>query len=81
MTLKEIYLEKRDIRESEIPEEWKASFNRFIFGSTCTADTNEDGYVKEFIYYGYDFRIWYRQNQEAIERDEKIETLLRSNNT
>lgn len=72
MTLKEIYEENRDVRESEIPKEWMESFNNFMFGSTCLAETNEDGSVKEFIYYACDFRAWYYKNQEAIERDIKI---------
>jgi hypothetical protein len=75
--LKEIYEEKRDVRESEIPKQWMESFNRFMFGSTCYAETNEDGSVKEFIYYTCDFRMWYGQNREAIERDIKIEEALK----
>jgi hypothetical protein len=76
-TLKEIYEENRDVRESEIPKEWMESFNRFMFGSTCCAETNEDGSIKEFIYYACDFRGWYHQNQEAIERDIKIAEALK----
>ena len=75
--LKEIYEEGRDIRESEIPEIWQESFNQFMFGQTCCAETNEDGTIKEFIYYGCDFRIWYHQNKEAIERDIKIDETLK----
>lgn len=75
--LKEIYEEKRDIKESEIPEIWKESFNRFMFGQTCGAETDEDGSIKEFIYYACDFRIWYSQNREAIERDIKIDETLK----
>ena len=76
-TLKEIYEEKRDVRESEIPKEWMDSFGRFMFGSTCYAETNEDGSIKEFVYYACDFRGWYHQNQEAIERDIKIAEALK----
>lgn len=72
MTLKEIYEANIDIKESQIPEEWKESFSKFILGSTCLVETNEDGSVKEFIYYACDFRSWYFQNQKAIERDIKI---------
>lgn len=72
MTLKELYNANIDVRESQIPQEWKESFNKFIFGSTCLADVNEDGTVKEYIYYACDFRAWYFQNQKAIERDIKI---------
>jgi hypothetical protein len=77
MTLKEIYEEKRDIRESEIPEIWQESFNQFMFGQTCQAETNEDGSIKEFIYYACDFRIWYNRNREAIERDIRIDETLK----
>ena len=72
MTLKELYNANVDVRDSQIPEEWKESFNKFIMGSTCLADVNEDGTVKEYIYYACDFRSWYFQNQKAIERDIKI---------
>ena len=75
-SLKEIFEEKRDIKESEIPDIWKESFNLFMFGQTCCAETNEDGSIKEFIYYASDFRSWYYQNQKAIERDIQINKLL-----
>jgi len=76
-SLKEIYEENRDIRESEIPKQWMESFNSFMFGSTCSAEMNEDGSIKEFIYYACDYRAWYHQNKEAIERDIKIEEALK----
>lgn len=74
--LKKIYEEGRDIRESEIPEIWRESFNKFMFGQTCCAETNEDGSIKEYIYYACDFRIWYSKNKEAIERDINIDDIL-----
>jgi hypothetical protein len=76
MTLKEIYESGKDVRESQIPEFWRESFNQFMFGSTCQAETNEDGTVKEFIYYSHDFRGWYHQNQKEIERDLKINQVI-----
>ena len=76
--LKEILEERRDIKESEIPNFWKESFNQFMFGQTCCAEYEEDGRtIKEFIYYACDFRIWYNQNREAIERDIKIDETLK----
>lgn len=76
--LKEIYEERRDIKESEIPKYWMESFNRFMMGQTCYADYEEDGKtIKEFIYFACDFRIWYNQNKEVIERDIKIEDTLK----
>jgi hypothetical protein len=78
MTLKEIYEEGRDIRDSEIPDIWKDSFNRFMLGQTCSVEYEEDGRtIKEFIYYACDFRIWYNQNKAVIERDIKIEETLK----
>lgn len=73
MTLKEIYDPKENVREFQIPEDQKESFNQFIFGSTCLADFDEDGKAKELVYYSHDFRMWYHQNQKAIERDIKID--------
>lgn len=75
MTLRELYNANIDVRESQIPEQWLESFNKFMMGSTCLADVNEDGTVKEFIYYACDFRAWYFKNQQAIERDLKIDEI------
>lgn len=77
MNLKELYESNVDVKDSQIPEDWKESFNQFIFGQTCQAEMNKDGTVKEFIYYSQDFRIWYHQNQDAIEREIKIENVLK----
>jgi hypothetical protein len=77
MTLKELYDANVDVRESQIPVEWRESFFKFMMGSTCSAETNEDGSVKEFIYYACDFRGWYFQNKEAIERDIKIDNIVK----
>jgi hypothetical protein len=75
--LKQVYESGRDVRDSDIPEIWKESFGNFMMGQTCQAETNEDGSVKEFIYYACDFRIWYFQNKEAIERDIKIDQVIK----
>ena len=75
--LKQVYEEGRDVRDSDIPQEWKESFGKFMMGQTCQAETNEDGSVKEFIYYACDFRIWYFQNKEVIERDIKIDQVIK----
>lgn len=81
MNLKELYEANVDVRESQIPEEWKESFNKFIFGSTCLADVDENGNIKEFIYYACDFRGWYFQNKEVIERDIKINQICKEENS
>jgi hypothetical protein len=75
--LKQVYAEGRDVRDSDIPQIWKESFGKFMMGQTCQAETNEDGTVKEFIYYSHDFRMWYHQNEEAIERDIKIDQVIK----
>jgi hypothetical protein len=81
MNLKELYDANVDVRESQIPVEWRESFFKFMMGSTCSAETNEDGSVKEFIYYACDFRGWYFQNKEAIERDIKIDEICKEENS
>jgi hypothetical protein len=81
MNLKELYEANIDVRESQIPVEWRESFFKFMMGSTCSAETNEDGSVKEFIYYACDFRGWYFQNKEAIERDIKIDEICKEENS
>lgn len=73
--LRQVYIEGRDVKDSDIPEEWKESWFKFIMGQTCQVEVDEDGKVKEFIYYSHDFRIWYHQNQKAIERDIKIDQI------
>jgi hypothetical protein len=74
--LKDLYDSNQDVRDSEIPQEWKESFNRFMFGQACLADTDESGKVSEFIYYYCDFRQWYNMNRAAIERDETINKII-----
>lgn len=77
MTLKEIYDSNKDVRESQIPESWRNSFNEFMFGSTCMVDYREDGSIKDFIYYAQDFRQWYNQNRKEIERELKIDKVIK----
>lgn len=93
MNLKELYDRKyqmgsqinNSVRESDIPKEWKESFNRFMNGKTCMIKKDEynrnksDG-KKENIYYSHDFRRWYEDNQIQIERDLKINKIINSKN-
>lgn len=74
--LKEVYDAGIDVRDSYIPEKWRKSFDNFIMGQACYAETKEDG-TREFIYYSHDFRRWYHDNQVAIERDIKIDNVLK----
>ena len=78
MNLKEVFESKKDVRDSDIPNEWKESFNQFMMGQACQVETNEDGSIKEFIYYFHDFSRWYYMNQQTIERDIKINDVLKS---
>jgi len=75
--LKQVYESGRDVRDSDIPQIWKESFGNFMMGQTCQAEIDEDGKVKEFIYYSHDFRRWYHQNEESIERDIKIDQVIK----
>ena len=75
MKLVQIYAEGGDIKDSEIPDEWRESWNKFIMGQTCMIETNEEG-VRETVYYSHDFRKWYHMNQTAIERDSRINDIL-----
>ena len=77
MTLKELYDRGTDIREFEIPEKWRKSFNEFMLGSTCLADVDENGNVVSYVYYSHDFRRWNHINQVEIERDEKIDSIIK----
>lgn len=74
MTLQQLYYTNRDIRDSEIPDEWKESFYKFMYGKTHTSDIF-DG-VEEYVYYASDFRSWYFNNRTSIERDIKISEIL-----
>lgn len=75
-TLTELYKANVDVRDSLIPEKWKDSFNKFIWGSTCYKTENPDTGEMEFCYFSVDFRRWYYQNEKAILRDEKIDSVI-----
>lgn len=76
MSLIELYNSGEDVRGCQIPDKWRESFNQFMFGQTCLGEYKEDG-TFEFIYFSSDFRIWYNQNRLLIERDEKINEILK----
>ena len=76
MNLKEIYDSGEDVRESQIPEKWKVSFDKFMFGQGCLADLNDDKTIKEYIYFSVDFRRWYFQNEREILRDINIDKII-----
>jgi len=76
MTATELYNRETDVKSYEIPEKWKDSFNKFMFGSTMGADVDENGKVLNYVYYRIDFRYWYWENEDIIKRDEKIDTII-----
>lgn len=80
MTIEELYHANVDVKESQIPAEWRESFLAFIFGSACSAEVDDCGNIKEYIYYACDFKSWYLQNRQVIERDIKIDIILNENN-
>jgi hypothetical protein len=69
--LREIYESGENVNESQIPEKWKKSFNLFMLGQTCLIANDE------FIFYSSDFRRWYNINKLEIERDEKINSIIK----
>jgi len=76
MNLKEIYDSGEDVRKSQIPEKWKESFDKFMFGQGCFAELNDDETIKEYIYFSQDFRMWYFQNEKEILRDINIDIII-----
>jgi hypothetical protein len=76
MNLKEIYDSGEDVRKSQIPEKWKESFEKFMFGQGCFAELNDDETIKEYIYFSQDFRMWYFKNEKEILRDIKIDNII-----
>ncbi len=70
ITLTELYKSGVDVRDCYIPDRWRDSFNNFIMGQACYMLDNE------FCYYSGDFARWYYMNKLAIERDEKIDSII-----
>ena len=76
-TLKELFDANVDVRDSFIPEHWRESFDKFMYGQGCLMEDKLDGSgEKEFVYFSCDFRRWYYQNQLAIEREIKIKSII-----
>ena len=75
MSLRDLYESGYDVRDSQIPLEWKESFSRFMFGSNCMIMFGDDG-SPEFVYHSYDFKRWYDQNSVMIDRSTKIGLII-----
>jgi hypothetical protein len=77
MNLKELFESGFDVTESQIPFDWRESFNHFMTGQTCYLVDKSDGSgEKEFVYFSHDFRFWYIQNKTQIERDVRLSELI-----
>lgn len=76
MNAKELYDRGTDVKDYEIPEKWKDSFTKFMFGSTCYADVDEENQVINYVYYIWDFKRWYHINKTQIEREEKLDIII-----
>ena len=75
--LKELFDANVDVRDSFIPEYWRPSFDKFIYGQSCLMEEKLDGSgEKEFVYFASDFQRWYYQNQAVIERELKINQII-----
>ena len=76
-TLKELFDANVDVRDSYIPEHWRSSFDKFIYGQGCLMEDKLDGSgEKEYVYFACDFQRWYYQNQAVIERELKINQII-----
>ena len=52
MNLKELFESGFDVTESQIPFDWRESFNHFMTGQTCYLVDKSDGSgEKEFVYF------------------------------
>lgn len=72
MDLRKLYLSGDNIKFDDIPENWRKNFNDFMIGQTCLLDDNG----KEIVY-SHDFRVWYHLNKKAIERNIKIDDVVK----
>jgi hypothetical protein len=71
MILTQLYNKKENIEISSIPNEWKESFEKFMYGQTYYIDADTG---KEMAYYS-DYARWYFRNKKAIIREEKIDQI------
>ena len=71
MILTELINKRENIKFSDIPLEWRESFNRFMYGQTYykDIDTGED------MAYYTDYARWYYANKSKIVREEKIDQI------
>jgi len=71
MILTQLIKERKDIKFSDIPTEWKDSFNEFMYGQTYykDMDTNEE------MAYFQDYARWYFKYEDRIIREEKIDQI------
>lgn len=68
-TLTDLLNSNELIKESDIPEKFRKSFNEFMYGQTCQFENGE------FLHYHWDFSRWYYINEQEIKRFEKLNEL------
>lgn len=71
MILTQLIKEGKDIRFSDIPDGWRDSFDRFMYGQTMYIDTD----TNEHMAYFTDYARWYFKNENQIVREEKIDQI------
>ncbi len=67
----DLYNLKKDVIIDDLPDGWRDSLNRFLFGSTI--GISDDG---KYIAWYCDYKRWYYENQTAIERESKINKIV-----
>jgi len=67
----DLYNLKQDVIIDDLPDGWRESLNRFLFGSTV--GITDDG---RHIAWYRDYKMWYYENQIAIERESKINNII-----
>lgn len=71
-SINKLLSDKKDVKFSDIPLEWQDSFRKFMFGSTIYGDENGN----HMAYY-HDFVGWYMNNKREIDREIKINNILK----
>ncbi len=70
-SLVEMFNEGKDVIIKDIPVEWYHSYKKFLFGQTYYK--NDDG--DDVTYYS-DYYRWYKDNKQAIDRDDFINKII-----
>ena len=69
--LLELYLQTRDVSFDEIPDEWRKSFDEFMFGQACAILNGKP------MAYSHDYKRWFNINEKSIMREIKIDAIIK----